>query len=69
MWDSNERNESGRLRSFGRLDRFFVGYLLIGHSGLLQDSIYDLFFQYNRTDFVQLGLFLKYQATTCSGSW
>src|SRR3990167_4250099 len=51
---SNEVKKSGGLRSFHRLDSFFVGDRFIGHISLLQNSIYNLLFQHNRTDFVHL---------------
>ncbi|CAN1600181.1 NAD-specific glutamate dehydrogenase [Pseudomonas mediterranea] len=40
--------------SFHRLDRFFVRDRFIGHASFLQNSIHNLFFEHNRTDFVQL---------------
>ena len=51
---SNEAKKSGGLWSFCRLDCFFVRDRFVSHIGLLQNSIYNLLFQYNRTDFVQL---------------
>src|SRR3989344_257483 len=51
---SNEVKKSGGLRCFYRLDSFFVRDRFIGHVGLLQNSIYNLLFQYNRTHFVHL---------------
>src|SRR5690606_17677471 len=51
---SNEVTRSVGFRSFRRLDCVFVGNRFIGHVGLLQNSIYNLFFQYNRTHFVHL---------------
>src|SRR3990167_7270623 len=51
---SNEVKKSGGLRSFHRLYSFFVGDRFIGHISLLQNSIYNLLFQHNRTDFVHL---------------
>src|SRR3990167_8190862 len=51
---SNEIRKSGGLRSFHRLDSFFVRDRFVGHISLLQNSIYNLLFQHNRTDFVHL---------------
>src|SRR3990167_2258078 len=51
---SNEVKKSGGLWCFYRLDSFFVRDRFIGHVGLLQNSIYNLLFQYNRTYFVHL---------------
>lgn len=51
---SNEVTRSIGFRSFRRLDCVFVGNRFIGHVGLLQNSIYNLLFQYNRTHFVHL---------------
>src|SRR3990167_3590891 len=48
---SNEVKKSGGLRSFHRLDSFFVRDRFIGHVGLLQNSIYNLLFPHNRTFF------------------
>src|SRR5690606_14371380 len=45
---------SGRLRCFRWLHRFLVRDRFVGHLGLLQNSIYNLLFEHNRTDFVQL---------------
>src|SRR5690606_25331038 len=44
----------GRLRCFRWLNRFLVRDRFVGHLGLLQNSIYNLLFEHNRTDFVQL---------------
>ena len=60
--------KSGCLRGFRRLDGFFVGDRLVGHLGLLQNSIYNLLFEHNRANFVQLLSILVVPATTCSGS-
>ena len=45
---SNEVKKSGGLWSFHWLDCFFVRDRFVSHIGLLQNSIYNLLFQYNR---------------------
>src|SRR5471030_1518537 len=51
---SYRKKRSVGLWSFCRLDCFFVRDRFVGHVSLLQNSIHNLFFQHNRTDFVQL---------------